>query len=264
MAGEAGWRLRDKVVVVTGGASGIGEAVCRLFADEGATVIAGDLNGNGVAAVASAITESGGVCVAVECDVSSGAGVDRLVETASGQYGRLDAVIACAGRPSPVGLAEMTEEEWDTTFAVNVKSVALLSQRAAPLMSRSGQGAIVTIGSAAALVIMPGQPAYCASKGAVITLTKALAAELAEKRIRVNCICPGIVRTPMLLRYFEELYPDSEHRKTALAELERPEAIGRMAEPSEIATAALFLASQEASYVNGAVLSVDGGLTAIK
>jgi 3-oxoacyl-[acyl-carrier protein] reductase len=252
-------RLAGKVAIVTGGASGIGEATARRFAAEGARVVVADRDGERAAAVADEVG-----AVAQACDVTSGTELRALADAAVEAYGGIDSIVNCAGRPSPVPLKALDEPEWELTFDVHVKSVALLTQAAAPHMAARGGGSIVTIGSAAALAIMAGQPAYCAAKGAVITLTKALAVELAEDLIRVNCICPGIVRTPMLMTYFGERFPDEAERLGILEELERPTTLGRMAEPAELAAAALFLASDDASYVNGAVLSVDGGLVAVK
>jgi 3-oxoacyl-[acyl-carrier protein] reductase len=257
-------RIAGKVAIVTGGASGIGEATARRFGAEGARVVVADRDAGRAGEVAAAIADRGGQAIAQTCDVRDIAQLRALVDATVAAYGGIDAVVHCAGRPSPVPLTELDEDEWDVTFDVHVKSVLFLTKAAARHMTARGGGAVVTIGSAAALAIMAGQPAYCAAKGAVITLTKALAVELAGDLVRVNCICPGIVRTPMLMTYFGERFPDDAERRQILDDLERPTTLGRMAEPSELASAALFLVSADASYVNGAVVSVDGGLVAVK
>jgi 3-oxoacyl-[acyl-carrier protein] reductase len=257
-------KLDGKVAVVTGGASGIGEASALRFASEGAAVVVADLNQERAEVVLARIHDSGGDGLAVGTDVTSAEACADLVVRTRERYGRLDVLFNNAGMPCAISLADLTEEEWDNTFAVNTKSIFLMTKEVVPVMAAGGGGAVVITASDAGLVAVPGQPAYCASKGAAVTLTKALALELAPKNIRVNCICPGWVRTPMLLEYYAQRFPDQAERERIIAETERTQLIGRFGEPSEIAAAALFLASDDASYVNGAIVSVDGGFIAHK
>jgi NAD(P)-dependent dehydrogenase (short-subunit alcohol dehydrogenase family) len=256
--------LEGKLAIVTGGASGIGEASCLRFAAEGAQVVVADLDAHRAEAVLERIRAEGGDGVALACDVTSSQACADLVGEVEKGYGRLDVLFNNAGTPSPVSLADLTEEEWDRTFAANAKSIFLMTKAAVPLLAAGDGGSVVVTASDAGLVAVPGQPAYCASKGAAVMLTKALALELAPQKIRVNCICPGWVRTPMLMEYYTQRFPDTAERDRIIAETEGAQMIGRFGEPSEIAAAALFLASDDSSYVNGAVFSVDGGFIAHK
>jgi NAD(P)-dependent dehydrogenase (short-subunit alcohol dehydrogenase family) len=208
-------RLTEKVAIVTGGASGMGRESAIAFAEAGARVSVADIEIEGARETASEIREAGMSAEAMGCDVSSGNQVRQLVDQTMSVFGRLDVVVNFAGRPSPIGLEALTEAEWDETFAVNVRSVYLTAQAAAPAIRESGGGSIINIASAAALMAMGGQPAYCAAKGAIVSLTRALALELCDDGIRVNCICPGTVRTPMMESYYASAFPNEQERADA-------------------------------------------------
>ena len=256
-------KLQDRVAVVTGGGSGIGEASGLVFAEEGAIVAVADVNLAHAERTAAQIEAAGGRAQALHCDVASWDSCEQLVATVAERHGRIDVLFNNAGTPSPVSLADLTVAEWDRTFDIYAKSIFMLTKLVAPVMKRQGGGSIVSTASDAGLVAVPGQPAYCASKGAAIALTRALALELAPE-IRVNCLCPGWVRTPMMDEYYEGAYPDKAERDAVIALAEATQMIKRFGRPREIGAAALFLASDDASYVTGVALSVDGGFIAHK
>jgi len=247
--------LKGKVALVTGGASGIGRATALLFAKEGAAVAVVDLNKHKGEAVAKTISNEGGKAIFVHADVSDAADCQLAVRQTVKQLGRLDILFNNAGiirRASVVGL---TEEEWDRVMAVNVKSVFLLSKYAIPVMTKAGGGAIINTASGWGLVGGQKAAAYCASKGAVVILTKAMAIDHGEQNIRVNCVCPGDVDTPMLRNEARQL---GEPEDKFLSEsAQRP--LKRIGKPEEIAQAVLYLASDASSFVTGAALVVDGG-----
>jgi NAD(P)-dependent dehydrogenase (short-subunit alcohol dehydrogenase family) len=247
--------LKGKVALVTGGASGIGRATALLFAREGAAVAVVDLNKHKGKAVAETIIIEGGKAIFVHADVSNAADCQLAVRQTVKQLGRLDILFNNAGvirRASVVGL---NEEEWDRVMAVNVKSVFLLSKYAIPVMTKAGGGAIINTASGWGLVGGQKAAAYCASKGAVVLLTKAMAIDHGEQNIRVNCVCPGDVDTPMLRNEARQL---GEPEDKFLSEsAQRP--LKRIGKPEEIAQAVLYLASDASSFVTGAALVVDGG-----
>lgn len=247
-------RLHGKVAIVTGGASGIGRATALLFAHEGASVIVADMNESG-AHVARAISESGGSAAFERADVSLAADCRRLVEHARSQFGGLHILFNNAGIVRRATVVELDEADWDRVLAVNTKAVYLLSKFAIPLMEASGGGAIVNTASGWGLAGGPRAAAYCASKGAVVLLTKAMAIDHAPQKIRVNCICPGDTDTAMLRHEAAQLGVPAD---AFLAEAaHRP--LRRVGTPEEIAQAVLFLASDDASFITGTALVVDGG-----
>lgn len=252
-------RLDGKVAIITGTASGIGRAAAQIFAAEGARVVAADIAAEG-AAVVGEIAKRGGKGIFVEGDVSDPAVADRIVETALKSYGRLDVLYNNAG-VAPLGrdgmITNIEDEDWDYVLRVNLKSVFLCCKKAIPAIGESGGGAIVNTASVTALMGHIGQDAYTASKGAIIALTRALAVEYAPMKIRANVICPGVVRTGITEVMWSELIP-----KNILQGVERAHLTGAAAKPEEIARAALFLASDDASFVTGTVMVVDGGFTA--
>jgi NAD(P)-dependent dehydrogenase (short-subunit alcohol dehydrogenase family) len=244
---------------VTGAASGIGRAIAGLFAREGAQVILVDLNEAAARAGAEAIVRDGGRAAAASADVSVEADCGRVVALAVGTGGRLDCVVNAAGIIRRATVVDTTEEDWDRTMAVNVRSIFLMARAAVPVMTRQGGGCLVNIASNWGLAGGAQAAAYCASKGAVVQLTKALAIDHAPQKIRVNCICPGDVDTPMLQGEARELgVPYGEF----LVESGRPVPLGRVATPDDIARAALFLAGDAASFMTGTPLLVDGGIGA--
>jgi NAD(P)-dependent dehydrogenase (short-subunit alcohol dehydrogenase family) len=246
-------RFTDKVVLITGGSRGIGMAAARAFASEGASL-----------ALVARHWPRGGFegelpnVLTLGADVRSSADCERAVSEAFRHFGRLDVLVNGAGVIYRNRTVEtMTEEEWDDTFATNVKGAFLMSKYALPALSEA-QGAIVCIASYAGLVGFAGSSAYAASKAALINLGKSMALDHAAEGIRVNCVCPGSVETDMIRAAWEQ-YGDV----AAAREIwERKHPMGRIAAPEEIARAILFLASDEASFITGAALPVDGGITA--
>ena len=250
--------FKDRVAVVTGAASGIGRAVAERFAESGAAVALLDCNAEAGAAAASELQQAGGVCRFYPCDASSEEDVSSAVESIVQHFGRIDHLVNNAGMVIIRGIEECTAEEWDRVFAVNVKSIFLLVKHALPAMRSSRNATVVNIGSISALVAQPGTPAYVASKGAVLMLSKALALDLAGYGIRVNCVCPGITDTPMFRFHVNA---SSDPART-LAERCRRVPLARMLAPGEIADAVVYLSSSSASGITGTELVVDAGYTA--
>ena len=239
--------------------SGIGEACARLFAEEGARVVVEDINGSAAERVAAAIRGAGGQAIAVEGDVSVAADADRMVAAATEAFGRLDIVINNAAVQKVVESIELLDEaDWDRVIDVNLKGGFLVSRAAIPHMKRQGSGVILFTGSEMGFVADPAIPVYVASKGGVHMLMKAMAAGLIKHGIRVNAFCPGETDTPLLQQEIATS-PDPAATKAAY---DAWAPIGRMATPREQAAVALFLASDEASFVVGATFVADGGFTA--
>jgi 3-oxoacyl-[acyl-carrier protein] reductase len=245
-------KLEHKVAIVTGAASGFGRAIAERFALEGARVVAADINGEGVRELAAGFIKS---MIAVACDVSRNADVDAMVRVATEAFGGLDIMVNNAGithRNQP--LLEVGEAEFDRIYAVNVKSIYLSTLAAVPKMERRGAGTIINIASTAGVRPRPGLTWYNGTKGAVITLTKSMAVELAPKNIRVNAINPVMGETGMLTQFMG--VPDTpENRKKFIAGIP----LGRLSQPYDIANAALFLAEPASSFITGVALEVDGG-----
>lgn len=249
-------RFSGKVVIVTGGASGFGEAFTARFVEEGARVVVADLDdANGERVVAQA-REGGGEAEFVRTDVTSGGDVTRLVATAKERFGRVDVLMNNAGIASPrVPIEDVDEALFDRLFAVNVKGVYLLCRNVVPVMKAGGGGVIINTASTSALRPRPLNAAYAASKAAVITLTKALALELSRDRIRVNALTPVAADTPL----FRAFTGDDESLAESIA-AQIP--MGRLCHPRDMAECALFLASDQAAFLTGVSLPVDGGWTA--
>lgn len=248
-------RLANKNAIVTGGAGGIGRATALAFAAEGAQVAVIDLRADAAEAVAAEIRAAGGTAVAIAADVSSEADVLRLIAATVEAFGGVDVVFNNAGIIRRSTVVETTEQEWDRVFGVNVKSIFLMCKHVVPLMAAAGGGSIVNTGSGWGLKGGDRAISYCASKGAVVNMTRALAIDHGPQGIRVNSVNPGDVNTGMLLEEARQLDQDAQ---AFLAEsADRP--LGRMGQPSEIAAAVVWLASDESSYVTGSALVVDGG-----
>jgi NAD(P)-dependent dehydrogenase (short-subunit alcohol dehydrogenase family) len=247
--------LTGKRALITGGASGIGRATALLFAREGASVGVADLDEAGGQAVAQAIVAEGGRAIFVRCDVSLAADCQRAVQQTVEQLGGLDILFNNAGIIRRATVLETSEAEWDRVMAVNVKSVFLLSKYAIPIMAQAGGGAIINTASGWGLVGGRNAASYCASKGAVVNLSRAMALDHGAQNVRVNCLCPGDTDTPMLRDEAQQLgQPDEDFLAEAA---DRP--LRRIGQPQDIAQAALYLASDAASFVTGATLVVDGG-----
>ena len=247
--------LAGKRALITGGASGIGRATALLFARGGAAVSIVDLDEAGGQAVAHKIADEGGRAIFVRCDVSQAADCQRAVQQTVEKLGGLDILFNNAGVIRRASVLETSEEEWDRVMAVNVKSVFLLSKCAIPFMAQAGGGVIINTASGWGLVGGRKAAAYCASKGAVVLLTKAMALDHGDQNIRVNCLCPGDTDTPMLRHEARQLGESDEPFLVEAAE--RP--LQRIGQPEDIAQAALYLASDASSFVTGTALVVDGG-----
>jgi NAD(P)-dependent dehydrogenase (short-subunit alcohol dehydrogenase family) len=250
-------KLDGKTALVTGGASGIGYAIAQLFLENGARVVVGDVDGDGLDRAAGELAAFGSVR-AVEGDVRSMADAGRMVQTAVDAFGGLDVVVCNAGITSVTPIEQLDEAEWDAVLTTNVKGMFTVIKHAVPHLKDAGGGTIVTLGSEMGIVAVPESPAYCASKGAVIMFTKALALDLIRYGIRVNALCPGITRTPLLQ---SEVDDSPDPAKTAAAQAAWAPVL-RVAEPGEIAKGALFLASEDSSFAAGSCLVLDGGFTA--
>jgi NAD(P)-dependent dehydrogenase (short-subunit alcohol dehydrogenase family) len=248
-------RLQAKTALITGGASGIGRATAVLFAREGATIAIADLNKTGGNSLVEEIRSSGGRALFTPVDVSRAADCHRMVEHTVHEFGTIHILFNNAGIIRRATVTELSEADWDGVMDVNVKSMFLMSREVIPGMAKAGGGSIINMASGWGLSGGPKAAVYCASKGAVVLLTKAMAVDHGPQNIRVNCICPGDTDTAMLRSEAQQLSEREEH---FLAESSR-RPLGRLGKPDEIAQAALYLASDAASFVTGAALVVDGG-----
>lgn len=247
-------RLNDKVAVITGGASGFGEGMARRFAAEGAKIVIADLNAEGGERVRASLADAGAQVRFVKTDVAVDAQVKALVEATLSAFGRIDIMVNNAGythRNMP--LLDVDEATFDRIFAVNVKAVYLSALHVVPVMRRQGGGVIINTSSTAGLRPRPGLVWYNGSKGAVNIITKAMAVELAPDKIRVNALCPVAGETGMLADFMGADTPENRARFVASIPL------GRLSQPRDIANAALYLASDEADFITGVCLEVDGG-----
>jgi 3-oxoacyl-[acyl-carrier protein] reductase len=247
-------RLQGKVAMVTGAASGFGAGIALRFAAEGARVALLDIDAAGAAKVAAA---AGGGAIALTCDVTNGADIDAALEATQEAFGRLDVVVNNAGwthRNKP--LLEVTEEEFDRVYATNVKSIYLMTQRSVPVLRDQGGGSIINIGSTAGVRPRPGLTWYNGSKGFVNLVSKSLAVELAPMKIRVNCVAPVLGETGLT-----EAFIGGPATPDVLAKFIGTIPLGRMSRASDIAGACVYLASDDAEFVTGVVLPIDGGRT---
>lgn len=242
-------------MVVTGGGSGIGRAAALRCAREGARVVIVDIVETGGLETEKALREQDGEGFFLCADVTKEPDWRRLMGAVEARYGRLDVLFNNAGSNLSKPVTDFSEEEWDGLLDLNLKGVFFGAKHAIPLMLRAGGGSIINTASTFGLIAFPRMPAYCASKGGVVALTRQLALDYARQNIRVNCICPGPTLTPRIQRYLER-------GDVAAADILNGVPLGRFAEPEEIAAAVLFLASDEASYITGTALVVDGGQTA--
>lgn len=249
-------RLKGRVALVTGGSSGIGRACSLLFAREGAKIVVADVIVEDGEDVVRMIKRKDGDAIFIKTDVSKSDDVRAMIDCAISTYGRLDCACNNAGIEGTIApTADCTEENWNRTIDINLKGMWLCMKYEIPQMLKQGGGAIVNMASVAGLVGFQGLPAYCASKGGVIQLTRTAALEYATKGIRINAICPGVIRTPMVERV-------TGGRAEAEAQFTALEPVGRMGTPEEIAEAVVWLCSDAASFVTGHPMVVDGGFVA--
>jgi 2-hydroxycyclohexanecarboxyl-CoA dehydrogenase len=250
-------RLSDRVAMVTGAASGIGQAIAQALAAEGARVAVVDLNEAGARATVAAIRDAGGEALPVGADVTRRTEIEAAVGEVVDRYGGLHILVNNAGWDRPMPFLETDEAFWDRILALNLKAHFHLAQVVLPHMIRQGGGKVVAIASDAGRVGSSGEAVYSAAKGGVIAFTKTLAREMARHRINVNCVCPGPSETPLFQAEFTAGRP-------ALAEaLKKAIPWGRLGQPEDVAGAVVFLASDEAEFITGQTLSVSGGLTMV-
>lgn len=247
-------RLAGKTAIVTGAAGGLGSAICRLFAREGAAVAVADLDREGARALAGEIAAAGGRALPVRADVTSAEDIAEMTEAATrfAGEGGVNILVNNAGIAGLGAVTEISEGDWNRVLAVNLTGAYLCSRRVIPEMIRAGGGSIVCVSSVAGVIAQAGQAAYHASKHGLIGLVRAMALDHAGDGIRVNAVCPGAVDTPLLS-------PLTGERRAALT---ARHALGRIARPEEIAAAVLYLAGDESSFTTGAALLADGGWTA--
>jgi len=248
-------RLDGKVAVITGAASGIGEAAARLFAREGASVVVADVQEARGKAVAAAIAAAGGRAVFARCDVARAADAQGAVDEAVRRFGGLDVLYANAGIELDKILTETSEEEWDRVQGVNLKGVFLCAKAAIPALQRRGGGAIVVTASVNGLTTEPKLAAYCASKGGAIMLVRSIAIDYGKDRIRANAVLPGWIETPMTTGFLAT--PEQRAATDAL------QPARRVGQPEDIARVAAFLASDEAAFMTGSAVVADGGLSSV-
>lgn len=244
------FRLDGKTALVTGGASGIGESICRVFSDAGASVVIADIDASRAEKLAAELPNAS----TAVCDITDESSVQQAFE----KLAKLDVLVNNAGIGLVGGVEETELADFQRLFRVNVEGAFLVTKHSAPLLTAS-KGAIVNIGSVAGLIGVKKRFAYCATKGAVVAMTRQLAVDY-PTQFRVNCICPGTVDTPFVEGYLEKYH---KHEKDAVREqLNQRQPIGRLGKPGEIAHLALYLASNEAGFMNGSVITIDGGWTA--
>jgi meso-butanediol dehydrogenase/(S,S)-butanediol dehydrogenase/diacetyl reductase len=247
-------RFEGRTIFVSGAASGIGKATAERFGQEGGAVACGDVNVQGAEETAAAIRAAGGNAFAIPCDVSVPSAITEAIGETIRKQGRLDTLVNLAGYGFFKRTTETTLDEWNRMIAVNLTGQFLMCKEAIPHILKT-KGAIVNTSSVAGLKSHPFSAAYCASKGGVVQLTRALAVEYGRKDVRINCVCPGGVNTPLIAKF-------SLPEGVSMDALAKIMPLGRMGEPHEVAGTIAFLASDDATYINGATIVVDGGMIA--
>jgi meso-butanediol dehydrogenase / (S,S)-butanediol dehydrogenase / diacetyl reductase len=251
-------RLNDKFAFITGAGTGIGRACAIQFAREGAAVALAGRRRGPLEEVARTISSAGGRAMAVECDVTRRAAVEQALAEVEAAFGKINVVVNNAGAVVVADAGHTSDDDWDRIIATNLTGTFLVSRAALPVLRRSGGGSIVNIGSILGVVARKDRAAYCASKGGVTLLTKAMALDHAHENIRVNCICPTIVETELGMESIDAAPDPAAERRKRASEIP----LGRMGRPDDVAYLAVYLASEESSWVTGTALPLDGGLTA--
>ncbi|MGB0579817.1 MAG: SDR family NAD(P)-dependent oxidoreductase [Limisphaerales bacterium] len=249
--------LADKTAIVTGGGSGIGQAISQVFAKAGATVEIFEMNEDAAASTVAEIEAAGGKANAVKCDVSSEDDVRAKIDDVAQRNGALNILVNNAGIASIGDAISTTEEEFDRIYSVNVKGVRNCLHVGIPKLIEAGGGAVLNMASTVSLMGIDDRFAYSMSKGAVLTMTYSVARDYLDDKVRCNCICPARIHTPFVDGYLDKNYPDN--REEMFEKLSQAQPIGRMGKPVEVAYAALFLCSDEASFITGNAYPVDGG-----
>jgi len=247
----------EGVAIVTGGASGLGEAISHRLAAEGATVVVADVDAGGAASVADAIVAAGHNAVAVTCDVTRAADVEAMVAEAA-QLGRVGVLVLSAAVESLVPVVELSDEDWQRVLDVNLKGPFLCMRAAIPHMVDGGGGSVVALGSTLGLIVAPGHPAYCASKGALLNLCKQAAIEHAPDGVRINMLAPSATDTGLFMKYSEQAPDPAALRKMVASNVP----MHRLGTGDEVCDAVVFLAGEHSTYLSGAVLPLDGALAA--
>ena len=251
-------RLAGKVALITGGGTGIGRAIAVAFAREGASVAVAGRRLEKVKEVAAEIDQLGFAALPLVCDVTRAKDADHAVAETARKFGKVNVLVNNAGTLSVSTVDTISEEDWDRVVAVNLKGSFLMSRAALKEFRKAGSGTIVNIGSVLGLVAMKDRAAYCASKGGVTLLTKAMALDHAHENVRVNCICPSIVETELV----KGLFDDSEQGRRLRQSREGTIPLGRFGRPADVAELAVYLAAEESSWLTGVAIPLDGGLTA--
>lgn len=251
-------RLAGKVALVTGGGTGIGKAIAMAFAREGARVAIAGRRPDKLEEAVREVESRGGEAMAVTCDVSKGKDAEKAVQETAKRFGKLSVLVNNAGVLKVATVEGTSEEEWDQLMEINLKGPFLMCKAALPEFRKAGGGAIVNVGSVLGLIGMKDRAAYCASKGGVTLLTKVVALDHAHENVRANCICPSIVETDLVQGLFAASAEGRALRDLRIASIP----LGRMGRPVDVAEMAVFLASDESSWLTGAAIPLDGGLSA--
>jgi len=252
------FKLTDQVAVITGAASGIGQAIALLFAKQGAHVVVLDIDRDAAVATVNSIQQNGGRAIFLSCDVSKSSEVRKAFQTIVSELRRIDILVNNAGIAHIGTLASTSEEDFDQIYDVNVKGVFLCSQAAIGVMLQQNKGVILNMASIVSMIGIRDRFAYTMSKGAVLTMTRAIAVDYMKNNIRCNCICPARVHTPFVDGYLAKNYPGGE--RAMLKELSDYQPIGRMGRPEEVAALGLYLCSDESAFVTGQAYPIDGGV----